>query len=48
MALVWGKAFQVNAMWPLVENVVPELQEPQMNTSDFEGAKVVYSSIENK
>lgn len=43
-----GKASQGTPTWTLVENIVLRLHESQMKTSGFQGAKVFYSSIENK
>lgn len=48
LGIGWGKASEVTLMWPLVENIVLGLQEPQMKTLGFQGAKVFYSSNENK
>ena len=48
LALVWDNASQGIPTWPRVENVVLWLQEPQKKTLDFQGAKVFYSSTENK
>lgn len=46
--MVWGNSSQRTPTWSLVESVVLRLQEPQKKTSGFQGAKLFYSSTENR